>query len=265
MSTFTTLHNELLFLGTGTSHGVPVVGCECATCRSTDPRDRRTRCSVLLGLPGGHLLIDTPPELRVQLLRERIGRVDAVAYTHEHADHLFGLDDLRIFPKYLGADLPVYCNRQTEECIRRVAWYAFDPIAREWPAGGVPRLDLRRIDAASFEVLGARIQPIPLPHGRFDVLGFRIDNLAYCTDTSGIPPASRELLSGLDVLVLDCLRRRPHPTHLSLEQAIATAREVGARRTLFTHIAHDLKHDEISSQLPLGMELAYDGLRVALG
>lgn len=264
MSTLTLLRNELLLLGTGTSHGVPVIGCECATCRSLDPRDRRTRCSAVVGLPEGHLLIDTPPELRTQLLREGIGRIDAVAYTHEHADHLFGLDDLRVFPKYLGADLPVYCSRETEKCIRRVASYAFDPATREWPAGGVPRLDLRRIDTGPFEVLGAGIQPIPLPHGRFDVLGFRIGNVAYCTDTSGIPSASRELLAGLDVLVLDCLRRRPHPTHLCLEEAIATAREVGARRTLFTHIAHDLKHEETSHQLPAGIELAYDGLRVPL-
>lgn len=264
MPGFTELHNELLLLGTGTSHGVPVVGCACRTCRSPDPRDCRTRCSALLGLPGGHLLIDTPPELRVQLLRERIGRIDAVTFTHEHADHLFGLDDLRIFPKYLGGDLPVYCNRQTEKCIRRVAHYAFDPVTREWPAGGVPRLDLRRIDAAPFDVLGTTIQPIPLRHGRFDVLGFRIGGLAYCTDTNGIPAASREMLTGLDVLILDCLRRRPHPTHLCLDEAVATARQIGARRTLFTHIAHDLKHDEITRQLPSGMELAYDGLRVPL-
>ncbi len=264
MSGFTVLHNELLFLGTGTSHGIPVIGCECATCRSIDPRDGRTRCSAVIGFPAGHLLIDTPPELRTQLLRERIGRIDAVAYTHEHADHLFGLDDLRIFSKYLGGDLPVYCSRETEQCIRRVAYYAFDPATREWPAGGVPRLDLRRIGPAPFDVLGARIQPIPLPHGRFEVLGFRIGNLAYCTDTSGIPPASRPLLADLDVLVLDCLRRRPHPTHLSLDEAIATASEVSARRTLFTHIAHDLKHDEVNRHLPAGMELAYDGLRVPL-
>ncbi|MDY0168309.1 MAG: MBL fold metallo-hydrolase [Thermoguttaceae bacterium] len=264
MPSFTELHNELLFLGTGTSHGVPVVGCECDTCRSSDPRDSRTRCSVLLGLPDGHLLIDTPPELRVQLLRERVGRIDAVVFTHEHADHLFGLDDLRVFPKYLGHDLPVYCSRQTEECIRRVVHYAFDPVTRDWPAGGVPRLDLRRIDSEPFDVLGATIQPIVLPHGRFDVLGLRLGDVAYCTDTNGIPPASRDLLAGLDVLILDCLRRRPHPTHLSLDEAIATARGIGARRTLFTHIAHDLKHDETSRHLPAGMELAYDGLRVDL-
>ncbi len=264
MPDFIKLHNELLFLGTGTSHGVPVVGCDCPTCNSTDPRDRRTRCSVLLGLPEGHLLIDTPPDLRIQLLRERVGRIDAVAFTHEHADHTFGLDDLRIFPKYLGHDLPVYCNRPTEARIRHVIDYAFDPIARDWPAGGVPRLDLRRIDTAPLEILGVTIRPIPLPHGRFNVLGFRVGGVAYCTDTNGIPPASRELLANLDVLILDCLRRRPHPTHLSLDEAIAVARDLSARRTFFTHIAHDLKHDEVSRDLPPGMELAYDGLRVGL-
>ena len=264
MPDFTELSRELLFLGTGTSHGVPVIGCQCATCRSADPRDARTRCSVLLGLPGGHLLIDTPPELRIQLLRERIGRIDAVAYTHEHADHMFGLDDLRIFPKYLGHDLPVFCNAATEKRILHMADYAFAAAARQWPAGGVPRLDLRRIDTAPFEALGTTIQPIALAHGQMTVLGFRVGGLAYCTDTSGIPPESRPSLADLDVLILDCLRHRPHPTHLSLDEAVATARLLGARRTLFTHLAHDLKHDEVSASLPAGMELAYDGLRVEL-
>ncbi|MDZ7616617.1 MAG: MBL fold metallo-hydrolase [Patescibacteria group bacterium] len=264
MSDFLQLHNELLFLGTGTSYGVPVIGCNCPTCNSTDPRDARTRCSVLLGLPEGHLLIDAPPDLRIQLLRERVKQIDAVAFTHEHADHTFGLDDLRIFPKYLGHDLPVYCNAPTEARIRQVIDYAFDPIARDWPAGGVPRLDLRRMDAEPLTILGATVRPIPLPHGRFTVLGFRVGGLAYCTDTNGIPPASRERLADLDVLILDCLRRQPHPTHLSLDEAIAVARDLGARRTLFTHVAHDLKHAEASRDLPPGMEFAYDGLRVGL-
>ncbi len=264
MSDFAEFHNELLFLGTGTSHGVPVIGCNCPTCRSSDPHDDRTRCSVLVGMPEGHLLIDTPPELRIQLLREKIARIDAVAFTHEHADHLFGLDDLRMFPKYLGHDLPVYCDGPTERRIRQTIDYAFDPVTRQWPAGGVPRLDLRRIDTAPLPILGATVQPIPLRHGRFNVLGFRIGGVAYCTDTNGIPPASRELLNDLDVLILDCLRYASHPTHFSLDEAIAAAHEMGARRTLFTHIAHDLKHAEVNERLPAGMELAYDGLRISL-
>jgi len=254
----------MVFLGTGTSHGVPVVGCTCDVCRSNDPRNRRTRCAVVLGLPEGNLLIDTPPELRLQLLRERIGLVHAVAYTHEHADHLFGLDDLRIFADYLGADLPVYCAPRVEQRIRRVFDYAFDPVARNYPAGGVPRMVLHSIGGEPFELLGARVIPVPLRHGRHQVLGFRVGKLAYCTDTNEIPRSSLPLLEGLDVLVLDCLRRRQHVSHFNLEQAIDTARRIGARRTLFTHISHDLEHAQTNALLPPGMELAWDGLSVPL-
>ncbi len=258
------IRGRLLFLGTGTSHGVPVIGCGCATCTSRDPKNHRTRCSVLVGLPEGNLLIDTPPELRLQLVREGVGVVHAVLFTHEHADHLFGLDDLRIFPSYLGHDLPVYCNGQVEGRIRRAFDYAFDPATRAYPAGGVPRLEFERIDSEAFELLGARIVPLALKHGRFDVLGYRFGNVAYCTDTNGIPPETRAQLEGLDVLVLDCLRERPHPTHFSLDEAVNTAREIGARRTLFTHMSHDLEHQATNAALPPGMELAYDGLSVPL-
>jgi len=254
----------MVFLGTGTSHGVPVIGCSCATCTSDDPRDQRTRCSVLMQLPEGNLLIDTPPDLRTQLLREGIGRIDAVAYTHEHADHLFGLDDLRIFPRYLGHDLPVYCNQQTEARIRRAFDYAFDPATRLYKAGGVPRLEIRPIGVSPFEVLGTTIRPIPLLHGRFEVLGFRIGNVAYCTDTNEIPASSRPLLEGLDLLVLDCLRHKPHPTHFCWDEALQVVAELAPRRTIFTHIAHGLKHAEASQCLPAGVELGHDGLRVPL-
>ncbi|MFZ5830328.1 MAG: MBL fold metallo-hydrolase [Planctomycetota bacterium] len=258
------LRGQFLFLGTGTSHGVPVIGCECATCQSGDPRDQRTRSSAVVGLPEGNLLIDTPPDLRAQLLREGIGRIHAVVYTHEHADHLFGLDDLRIFAQYLGADLPLYCTEAVEARIRQAFDYAFDPVVRAYPAGGVPRLEFRRIGDAPFHVLGAEIMPVPLRHGRSTVLGYRIGRLAYCTDCNAIEPASRALLDGLDVLVLDCLRRRPHPTHFHLEESLRVAGEVGAPRTLFTHIAHDLTHADVSAELPPGVELACDGLRVPL-
>ena len=258
------IRGSLLFLGTGTSHGVPMIGCPCPTCRSDNPKNRRTRCSVVLGLPEGNLLIDTPPELRLQLLREDIGIVHAVLYTHEHADHLFGLDDLRIFPKYLGRDLPVYCNDVVEERIRRVFDYAFDPIARAFPAGGVPRLVFRRVGGEPFEVLGATAIPLPLEHGRFGVLGYRFGNVAYCTDTNGIPPESMDLLGVLDVLILDCLRPQPHATHFSHDQAVEIARRVGGKRTLFTHMSHSLEHESTSAALPPGMDLAYDGLSVPL-
>jgi phosphoribosyl 1,2-cyclic phosphate phosphodiesterase len=219
---------------------------------------------VVLGLPKGNLLIDTPPDLRTQLLREGIGLIHAVAYTHEHADHLFGLDDLRIFADYLGHDLPVYCDEHVEKRIRRVFDYAFDPQTRHYPAGGIPRLTLSRIDVQPVEVLGARVTPIPMRHGRYPVLGFRVGNVAYCTDTNGIPEPSQRLLEGLDVLVLDCLRRSRHPTHFSLDEAIEMARQLAPRRTLFTHLCHDLEHEATAAALPPGMELAYDGLQVPL-
>jgi phosphoribosyl 1,2-cyclic phosphate phosphodiesterase len=258
------IRRHLVFLGTGTSHGVPVIGCGCATCTSPNPKNQRMRCSVVLGLPQGNLLVDSPPDLRTQLLRERIGQIHAVLYTHEHADHLFGLDDLRIFAQYLGRDLPVYCDSRVEKRIRSVFDYAFDPITREYPAGGVPRLEILRVSAGAMQVLGAEVVPIPLRHGRNPVLGYRFGNVAYCTDTNGIPPASLPLLEGLDVLVLDCLRREPHPTHFSLQEAIDAARQLGARRTLFTHLCHDLEHEATNALLPPGMEVAYDGMQVSL-
>ena len=255
---------QLVFLGTGTSHGVPMIGCDCPTCRSANPRNQRTRSAVVLGLPGGNLLIDTPPELRLQLVREQIGLIHAVAYTHAHADHLFGLDDVRIFPRYLGHPLPIYCEPEVESAIRRSFSYVFDPAVQEYPAGGVPKLEFRSLDAAPVEILGARVTPIRLLHGRMGILGFRVGNVAYCTDTNGIPPESMARLEGLDVLILDALREEPHVTHFSLDEAVEVARRLAPRRTYFTHLSHRLEHEATRSRLPPGMELAYDGLRIAL-
>ncbi len=257
------LAGQLEFLGTGTSVGVPVVGCSCPTCTSSNPRNQRLRCAVALGLPGGVLLIDTPPDLRTQLLRAKIGRLQAVLYTHGHADHVFGLDDLRLFPHYLGHPLPVFCEAEVESRIRRSFDYAFEHNAAHY-AGGVPQLDLRRIATERFELLGVAVIPLRLAHGRSQVLGFRVGKVAYCTDCNFIPNETWPLLSGLDVLILDALRPRPHVTHFSLTEAIAIAERVGAKRTLFTHMSHELEHEATSSQLPPGMELAYDGLRVPL-
>ena len=251
-------------MGTGTSHGVPMIGCGCATCTSPNQKNRRMRCSVVLGLPLGNLLIDTPPELRIQLIRERIGIIHSVLYTHAHADHLFGLDDLRLFPRYLGHDLPIFCTERVEKSIRRSFAYAFDPANHAYPAGGVPKLAFQRIDSQPFGVLGCQAVPIPLVHGRMGALGFRFGNVAYCTDVKEIPADGMSLLQGLDVLILDCLRLSPHVTHLSLDEAIETARLVAARRTLFTHLSHQLEHEATNRRLPQGMELAYDGLRFSL-
>lgn len=257
------LQGKLIFLGTGTSVGVPTLGCGCPVCQSTDPRNNRTRCSLVVGLPEGTLLIDTTPDMRMQLLRERVDLVHAVLYTHEHADHLFGLDDLRVFPYYLGHRLPLYCEEQVEARIRKSFDYAFGPEA-ELSQASYPKLVFERIGLEPFHILGARIIPIRLYHGKFRVLGFRIGNIAYCTDVNGIPDESWPHLEGLDVFIVDALRSQFHPTHFNLTQAVEAAKQVGAKRTLFTHMAHDLEHVATNAMLPPGMELAYDGLSIEL-
>jgi len=253
---------QLLFLGTGTSVGVPVVGCGCPTCTSPDPRDRRFRTSVALGLPAGTLLIDTTPDLRQQLLNAGLTAIDAILYTHDHVDHVYGLDDVRPICFHSGRSVPVYCEPRVEARIRLAFDYAFAAIPA--PGGGVPKLALESISTEPFTVLGARVVPLRLRHGPFDVLGFRFGDVAYCTDTNDIPAATRPLLAGLDVLVLDCLRPTRHPTHFSLAEAIDTARSIGARRTLLVHLSHELGHAEVSARLPPGIELAHDGLTVPL-
>lgn len=258
------LRDQLVFLGTGTSVGVPLIGCDCGTCTSPDPRNQRTRCGVVLGLPEGNLLIDTPTDLRGQLLRERIGSLHATLFTHAHADHIFGLDDLRLLSYYLGHKLPLYCEEAVEERIRKSFDYCFAPQSAQAHAGGVPQVTIVRMTLAPFDLLGARIIPIRLRHGRSNVLGFRVGNVAYCTDTNEIPEESWGLLQGLDVLILDALRDEPHPTHFSLAEAIEVARRLQPKRTLFTHMSHELEHGATNASLPPTMELAHDGLKVPL-
>jgi len=254
----------MVFLGTGTSVGVPAIGCDCPVCTSDNPRNKRTRCGLALGLPQGNLLIDTPPDLRQQLLRERIGLVHAVLYTHEHADHIFGLDDLRLMQFYLGGPVPLYCETGVEKRIRKSFDYAFQDADR-LHTGAIPQLALRTIDLEPFDLLGTTVTPVRLVHGpTVPVLGFRFGNVAYCTDVNAIPASSMEQLRGLDVLVLDCLRREPHATHFGLNQALAAVEELQPRRTLLTHMSHQLDHDAINAELPPGVELAYDGLEVLL-
>jgi phosphoribosyl 1,2-cyclic phosphate phosphodiesterase len=254
---------RLVFLGTGTSTGVPMIGCDCSVCTSGDPRNRRTRPSVLLALPRGNLLVDTTPEMRLQLLRENVRRVHAIAFTHHHADHLFGLDDARLFPRWIGGPVPVFCEQDTEDAIRRVFHYAFREGNERLPAGFVPKLHFIRIEpGAAFEVLGERVLPIRLDHGPFPVLGFRVGGLAYCTDVSRIPEASRPMLEGLDVLVLDALRYEPHPTHFSLAEALEVAASLEPRRTFLTHLSHSFDHGPTQASLPATVSLAYDGLTV---
>ncbi len=258
------ISGQLVFLGTGTSHGIPIIGCGCSTCRSPNRKNQRTRCAVLLGLPEGNLLIDTPPELRLQLVRERVGIVHAVVFTHDHADHLFGLDDLRIVSLYLGGPVPLYCERHVEQSIRTCFHYAFDPAVAHYPAGGVPQLVFRTIDTEPFQVLGAEVTPIRLVHGAFRVLGFRVGQVAYCTDVKRVPEESLPLLENLDVLILDCLRREPHVSHMNLEEALELVDRVRPQQTWLTHICHRLEHEATEAVLPENVRLAYDGLRIPL-
>ncbi len=260
----TNITGELVFLGTGTSTGVPVLGCGCPVCRSQDPKNQRTRCGVLLGLPEGNLLIDTPPELRLQLLREGVGVVHAVAFTHAHADHLHGLDDLRIFSRYLGDAVPLYCEAEVERRIRESFAYCFAPRHRPHTLGAIPQLEFRNINLEAFSALGQTLVPLRLKHGPWDVLGFRVGNVAYCTDTNLIPEETWPRLAGLDVFILDCLRAEPHPTHFHLTDALAVAQKVNAPRTILTHLSCRLDYQTTSDSLPDGVELAYDGLRIPL-
>lgn len=251
---------SLLFLGTGTSHGVPMIGCECAVCRSEDPRDHRTRSSAYVTLPGAaHLLIDSAPDFRMQALRHRLPRVDAVLYTHSHADHVLGLDDLRRYNHLQRGRIPCYGDAQTIADLRRTFGYIFD---RETPAGGgLPEIDLFAVDGP-FTLGGVEIVPVPLWHGRRLVRGYRIGTLAYLTDCSAIPDASWPLLEGVEVAVIDALRHRPHPTHFTVAEALAVVERLGPRRAYFTHICHDLPHQATTASLPDGVDLAYDGLSV---
>lgn len=261
MAEIATTPRRLVILGSGTSTGVPVIGCDCRVCVSDDLRNRRTRASVLMSFPLGNLLVDTTPEMRLQLLREGVRRVHAIAFTHSHADHLFGLDDARLFPKYIGGPVPIYCEAETEDSIRRVFHYAFHERAPGIPTGGVPRIHFERIaPGAVFQALGQTILPIRLDHGGSSVLGFRVGDLAYCTDVKRIPEESWPLLEGLDTLILDALRPEPHPTHFSLDEALAAIERLRPRRAFLTHLSHGLDHGPTESTLPPSVALAYDGL-----
>lgn len=253
----------VLFLGTGTSHGVPMIGCDCAVCRSPDPRDTRLRPSIHVTADDGtSIVVDTTPDFRQQALRYDLRRVDAVLYTHTHADHILGLDELRRYNHLTRRAVPLYGDAFTLAELRRVFAYAFDPDGPK--GGGVPDLVLHTIAEAPFTVGGQVIEPIPVRHGEWTILGFRFGRFAYLTDCSGIPEASFARLWGLDVLVLDALRHRPHPTHFTVAEALVAAARIGARRTFFTHLCHDLPHEATSAMLPPGVALAYDGLRLEI-
>ena len=251
---------RLTVLGSGTSMGVPTLGCHCRVCRSSDPRDNRTRPSVLLSRAGRNVVIDTTPDFRFQALRAGIDRLDAVVFTHGHADHILGFDDIRPFNLRQNAHLPVYASAETVAILRRTFAYAFDGS----PAvSTVPQVTLNIIEGP-FDLCGAELVPVPAVHGPMSVLGFRFGRAAYLTDFSGLPDPSKELLRGLDDLVLDALRDTPHPMHLTVEQALAVVSQLTPRRAWFTHIAHELPHAETNARLRAQgfphVQLAYDGL-----
>jgi phosphoribosyl 1,2-cyclic phosphate phosphodiesterase len=238
-----------------------MLGCHCDVCRSTNPKNSRYRCSVLIQTPDGNILIDTTPELRMQLLRENIHAVGAVLCTHFHADHVFGLDDVRPLCKFLHGPMPLYCTSEAAAKFRQAYSYAFGPGSKHLTAVYIPKLQIREISEEPFMVLGERITPIPLVHAQFNVLGFRIGDVAYCTDVSHIPERSWPLLQGLETLVLDALRIKPHPAHFSISQAVEVIGRLKPARAYLTHMSHDVEHETVNRQLPPGIELAYDGLR----
>ncbi|SFZ79210.1 MBL fold metallo-hydrolase [Chitinimonas taiwanensis] len=249
---------EVLILGCGSSAGTPAIGCPCPTCTSPDPRNRRTRASSVLRANGLNFLIDSGPDLRTQALREGLTQVDAVLYTHPHADHLNGIDDLRAFCYVNKAPLPIFGNDFMMQDVQNRFHYTTLPPGPWWDK---PVLQPTPV-VGPFCHRGVEIVPIPVLHGRWTIYGYRIGRVAYITDVSEIPEASFDLLQGLDLLLLDCLRNQPHHTHFGVEQSIAAAQRIGARHTVFIHMTHELEYHALNARLPHGMEVAYDGMRL---
>jgi phosphoribosyl 1,2-cyclic phosphate phosphodiesterase len=249
----------LTVLGSGTSMGVPTIGCDCAVCRSLDPRDRRTRPSVMISYNGRHALIDTTPDFREQALREKITQLDAVLYTHTHADHILGIDDLRpLTYRHKPRKMPLYATPRNCEFLRNMFRYIFEA---EYKFGGLPLVELQPIEGA-VELFGARFEPLTVIHGETPILGFRFGSAAYLTDHSEVPAETLEKLQDLDILFLDALRYKPHPTHSTVGQSLKIVAEVKPKRTFFTHICHDLPHVATNAALPPGVQLAFDGMKL---
>jgi phosphoribosyl 1,2-cyclic phosphate phosphodiesterase len=248
---------QLTVLGSGTSMGVPTLGCHCAVCESADPRDKRTRPSALLSYGGRNVVIDTTPDFRYQAMRAGMDRLDAVIYTHGHADHILGLDDIRPFNLKQRSAVPIYGAAETLETLRRQFAYIFDEAPTE---SLLPGVRLHSIDGP-FDLFGLRIVPVPALHGTQPVLGFRFGRAAYLTDFIRVPEESKRLLHGLDNFILDALRYVPHPMHSNVEQSLALVAELKPKQAWFTHICHDLGHSAANSKLPDGVHLAYDGLQ----
>jgi phosphoribosyl 1,2-cyclic phosphate phosphodiesterase len=251
----------ITFLGTGTSTGVPVIGCHCGVCTSGNEKNKRLRQSVKFEANGKFALIDTTPDLRLQLLRHPIPRLDFILFTHSHSDHLMGLDDIRPFNFRQHEAIHAFANPKTAKAIRRAFSYIWNDSQ---PGGGKPQLELHEVED-EFTHEGIRILPIPVAHGDWTILGFRIGDFAYITDTNGVPDSSVRLLDGIRILALDGLRPSPpHPTHFTVEEAVSCSRRIGAKQTYLIHLTHDIDHDEFERTLPAGVRLAYDGLKLEL-
>ena len=255
---------RLTFLGTGTSFGVPQVGCYCAVCRSPDPRDKRTRVGAVVESAGGtRLLLDTPPALRLQLIANSIDRVDAVLFTHDHADHTHGLDDIRAISVRRDAPLPMYGSAATMQSLHDKFRYVFDESMRPMPGTAKPEGHTFIVEPDIPLTIGdLTVQPFTVPHGRFEVTAYRIGSLGYVTDAKSVPESGIALLQGVKVLVLNALFRTSHPTHLSIPEAVGIARQVGAGRTYLTHLTHENFHADLEAELPAGISPAFDGLTV---
>lgn len=249
---------KLTVLGSGTSMGVPTIGCDCAVCRSTDPRDKRTRPSVLLEYGGKFVLIDTTPDFRHQAIREGLRTLDAVLYTHTHADHILGLDDLRPLSFHRDGKIPLYARPEAAEFLRKMFGYIFDA---DYKFGGLARVELKPIDGA-FDLFGAHFDPVTVVHGETEIYGFRFGSAAYLTDHSQVPESSLEQLQDLDILFLDALRHKPHPTHSTVENSLKIVERVQPKRAFFTHICHDLPHEATNAALPPNVRLSYDGMKL---
>ncbi len=250
---------KITVLGSGTSMGVPTIGCECPTCTSDDPRDVRLRSSLLIESETTTVLIDTSSDFRAQMLKHKVKKLDAVIFTHHHFDHISGFDDIRAYNFIHKASIPVYITQKTLKELKRVFVYAFE--VPEQIGGGVPLFDVNIIEAYSkFKIGDIEFLPVSLQHGKLEVIGFIIKNFAYCTDTNFIPAESKELLRGKEILIIDALRYEKHETHFSLSESLELADELDIKQTYFTHIAHQIKHSEVERYLPEGRNLSYDGL-----